>query len=107
MVLVLVLLPALAPVAGAAAEAGEGAESSAGEIATALVAYPRQGRRRSSRVMLVVGRAGHPVDARTMSPGPARGSCSRLAVLAIALGVAFGAANLFGVSLRAGRLLCR
>ena len=101
MVLVLVLLPALAGVLGGApGVAGRPAEPrrhswlalglTLGKVA-AFVA-----------LMLVVGRAGGAVAARRASPGPARASCSRSAVLAIALGVAFGAAELFGVSFALG-----
>ena len=52
--------------------------------------------------MLVVGRRVDALAAASASPAPARASCSRCAVLAIALGVAFGSAKLFGVSFALG-----
>ena len=45
---------------------------------------------------------GDSVVAASASPAPARASCSRWRVLAIALGVAFGSAMLFGVSFALG-----
>jgi CPA2 family monovalent cation:H+ antiporter-2 len=57
-------------------------------------------------VMLVVGRRVIPGCWNTW-PGTGSRELFTLCVLAIALGVAFGAAALFGVSLRAGRVLRR
>ena len=57
-------------------------------------------------VMLVVGRRAIPWLLHYVAHTGSR-ELFRLAVYAIALGVAFGAAKLFGVSLRAGRLLRR
>ncbi len=99
MVLALVLLPALSPACSAD---GEGNQTAA---ATILVADADRACARSRRfvaVMLIVGRRLIPKLVSNASPAPARASCSRLAVLAIALGVAFGAAALFGVSLALG-----
>jgi CPA2 family monovalent cation:H+ antiporter-2 len=96
MVLALVLLPALAGALGAGEEVGGPASLGA------LGHGPWQGGR--VRGLHADGRsAGDPVGAGTRGRAPARANCSRSAVLAIALGVAFGAAELFGVSSRWAR----
>ncbi len=100
MVLVLVLLPVLARLAGAGAEAGEGAESSAGEIATALVLTIGKVAAFVA-VMLVVGQRVIPWIFHYVAWTGSR-ELFRLAVLAVSLGVAYGAAFLFDVSFALG-----
>ncbi|MFC4764387.1 YbaL family putative K(+) efflux transporter [Dyella koreensis] len=96
MVLALVLLPAL----GASLASDGGAAPSFGEIATTVgitvgkvVAFVA--------VMLIVGKRVIPWLLKVVAHTGSR-ELFRLAVLAIALGVAFGAAGLFGVSFELG-----
>lgn len=112
MVLALVLLPALAglvgtdpapPVTGGAAEAavsgGGGAGAGAGLWQALLMTSVKVAA--FVAVMLVIGRRVIPWMLQAVARLGSR-ELFRLAVLAIALGVAFGAAQLFGVSLALG-----
>ena len=97
MVLVLVLLPAFAPAVGAAASAAEPAGGSfwaaaaltLGKVALFVV------------LMVVVGRRAVPALLTRVARTGSR-ELFTLAVLAVALGIAFGAAALFGVSFALG-----
>jgi CPA2 family monovalent cation:H+ antiporter-2 len=96
MVLVLVLLPVLAGALGTTPGAGESAATlwlTLGFTLVKLVAFVA--------LMLVVGRRVIPWILNYVA-GTGSHELFRLAVLAIALGVAFGAAKLFGVSLALG-----
>jgi CPA2 family monovalent cation:H+ antiporter-2 len=106
MVLALVLLPALAGVLGGQQPA---ADAQAGGLFSLPAAYGVWGVVGGTLlkvaafvvVMLVVGRRVIPWTLHYVAHTGSR-ELFRLAVLAIALGVAFGAANLFGVSLALG-----
>jgi monovalent cation:H+ antiporter-2, CPA2 family len=97
MVLTLVLLP---PIAGLLGGTGETANADAGEIATALgITFAKVAA--FVALMLVIGRQ---VIPRTLHYVAHTGSRElfRLAVLSLALGVAYGAVELFGVSFALG-----
>jgi CPA2 family monovalent cation:H+ antiporter-2 len=105
MVLALVLLPALAGVLG-----GTPAAAIPHDRSPCCLARPRHLGRRSAVtlrkvaafvVVMLVSAAGHPLDAALRRPHRLARTVPP-AVLAIALGVAFGAAKLFGVSLALG-----
>ncbi len=99
MVLALVLLPALAQAMGAGQT---GAEHGGGALAVALaIGWTLLKMAAFVAVMLVVGRRAIPwILARIAATGSRE--LFTLAVLAIALGVAFGSATLFGVSFALG-----
>lgn len=98
MVLALVLLPALA-----SALAGNGAESAGGTVATIAFALLRTLVQVALfvAVMLVVGKRVIPWTLEKIAATGSR-ELFTLSVLAIALGVAFGSATLFGVSFALG-----
>ena len=97
MVLALVLLPALAPTLGG--DAGAGA-TSAGELARTLaLTFGKVAA--FVAIMLVVGRRAVPWLLERVARTGSR-ELFTLAVLAVALGIAFGAASLFGVSFALG-----
>lgn len=104
MVLALVMLPALAPLFGGKAENGASlAGVSTADIAITLaitvakiIAF--------FAVMLILGRRIIPAALHYVAHTGSR-ELFRLSVLAIALGAAFGAANLFGVSFALGAFL--
>ena len=104
MVLALVLLPALAGVLG-----GDGSAAAHGDYLSTLIGYGVWGVIAATLlkvaafviVMLVVGRRVIPWILHSIAHTGSR-ELFRLSVLAIALGVAFGAAKLFGVSLALG-----
>ena len=100
MVLALVMIPALSPLMGGQAEPGSNGGTDIGAIATTvgitigkLIAFVA--------LMLIVGRRVIPWILHYVAHTGSR-ELFRLAVLAIALGVAFGAAQLFGVSFALG-----
>lgn len=96
MVLALVLLPALAETIGG----GQGASGSLGEIVVALL-WTLLKVSLFVAVMLIVGRRAIPWTLEKIAATGSR-ELFTLAVLAIALGVAFGSAVLFGVSFALG-----
>lgn len=98
MVLALVLLPALASALG-----GNGAESAGGTVATIAFALLRTLVQVALfvAVMLVVGKRVIPWTLEKIAATGSR-ELFTLSVLAIALGVAFGSATLFGVSFALG-----
>ena len=98
MVLTLVLLPPLAGLLGGAAEAGNAADT--GEIARTLgITFAKVGA--FVALMLLVGRQVIPRILHYVAHTGSR-ELFRLAVLSLALGVAYGAAELFGVSFALG-----
>ena len=100
MVLALVMLPALAETLGGDASAIERARRLAEHLARARSSRsPRS--RGSSRSRSWSARASCP-GCSCRSRAPARANCSRLCVLAIALGIAYGSSAVFGVSFALG-----
>jgi len=98
MVLTLVLLPPVAGLLGGAAEAGSAAD--AGEIALTLgITFAKVGA--FVALMLLIGRQVIPRILHYVAHTGSR-ELFRLAVLSLALGVAYGAAELFGVSFALG-----
>jgi CPA2 family monovalent cation:H+ antiporter-2 len=98
MVLTLVLLPPVAGLLGGAGEAGNPADT--GEIAVALgITFAKVAA--FVALMLLVGRQVIPRVLHYMARTGSR-ELFRLAVLSLALGVAFGAVELFGVSFALG-----
>jgi monovalent cation:H+ antiporter-2, CPA2 family len=94
MVIALVLLPALSPVLGGAEEPGQGSFVVDLGITLGLAVV-------FVAIMLVVGRRAIPWSLERVAATGSR-ELFTLAVLAIAMGVAFGAAELFGVSFALG-----
>ena len=104
MVLALVLIPALAgvePPAASLAEHPEALEPAAGESIWMVLALTIGKVAAFVAIMLVVGRRAIPWIMQYVAQTGSR-ELFRLAVLAIALGIAFGAAALFDVSLALG-----
>jgi len=98
MVLTLVLLPAVAGLLGGAAEAGRA--TGTGEIARTLgITFAKVGA--FVALMLLIGRQLIPWILHYVAHTGSR-ELFRLAVLSLALGVAYGAAELFGVSFALG-----
>jgi len=102
MVLTLVLLPAIAPLLGGNADGQSGAGGSSGIGGLMLIVAITIGKVAAFvAIMLVVGRRAIPWLLHYTAHTGSR-ELFRLAVLSIALGVAFIAANLFGVSFALG-----
>ncbi len=99
MVLALVLLPALGDTIGAAREGGEAGAAPDGRAIATAIGITVAKVAGFVAVMYLIGRR---VIPRVLDAVAQERELFRLAVLAIALGVAFGAAKLFGVSFALG-----